>query len=202
MLREEPSCDKSFWQHLGALRRYLVNNPSAPAWRLWVSAFILIHLCILFLWNLPSSHMRSALIRGPVMKYMYATGVRQWWGMFTVGGSAINYHLEAEIFFQDGSKKVWILPRMDELSVLERTQQMMHGTWKAYILSHKEAWQETANYIARLHNDDPANPPQRVDLMKHWAPTLPPAPYRPVQFQKEFPNKTVVFSMTIDPQDL
>ena len=179
------------------------KNTLRGPWKAALNLFILWHLLVLTLWNLPPSPMRDKLIRGKIAQYMHLTGLRQWWAMFYSGGAQINWHLEAEITYKNSDTRRWVFPRMDELSIPDRFLKILHGTWKAYLPQHKEAWPDTSRYIARIHNDTSGNPPKKIVLVQWWGKIPQPMnTAQPIRWQKIHPVRKELYTYTVKKGDL
>ncbi len=171
-------------------------------WKSAANLFIVFHLVILGLWNLPETPTRNRLISRYIESYMYWTGLRQNWAMFAVGGATANYRAEADIVFKDGGKKTWIFPPEARWGALERTQKIMRATWGSYVVDHKEAWADTAHYVARQYAQK-QNPPTRVTLLMCTADISPPQKfYQPIVMPSVFPHRQTLFEYTVSAEDL
>lgn len=137
-------------------------------------AFIFVHLYIMAFWGLPASRFRNYMVR-PVVDYVMSLGLWQSWDMFAPDPLSINYSLHAQVFFKDGSLKVWEFPRMEKLGLWDRYQKERYRKWRERVRQdiYSSIWDDTARYIARLHNN-PTNPPTRVILVREWESIAPP----------------------------
>ena len=139
-----------------------------------LTAFILVHVYIMVTWGLPGSRFRSNAIR-PVDDYVIYSGLWHSWDMFSPEPLSVNFHVEAEVTFADGSKKVWEFPSMEKLGIWEKFQKERYRKWRERVRqdAYNMIWPYTARYIARLHNN-PTNPPVQVALIRHWENIRPP----------------------------
>ena len=166
-----------------------------------INGFIIAHLLMLGLWNLPDTPWRTTLASHAVESYLYWTGLRQYWGMFAAGGSTVRYRVEADVTLQDGSRVTWKFPPDDGWGPWERTRRIMHVSWGAYVVDHREAWPDTARYVARLHAH-PGNPPIKVALIMCTAEIPPPsAAYEPITPPAGYPQRTTLFEYDVQPGD-
>src|SRR5262249_15294639 len=85
---------------------------------------------------------------------------------------------------QDGSHRIWAMPKMDDLGYVERYFKERYRKYSTEYLrmdSYAALWPDAARYIARLHRGSPS-PPAVVRLIRSWSEINPPAPdgsYKP-----------------------
>jgi hypothetical protein len=155
--------------------------------RAGINAFIALHLYIMVFWGMPGSHFRNTFAR-PVENYVIKLGLWHSWDMFSPDPLAVNFNVEAHIYFQEGTIRIWEFPRMDKLGMWERYQKERFRKWRERVRQdiYGSVWDDTARYVARLHNN-PGNPPKRVVLVRHWGPIPPPLPgdYQPIPGEYE-----------------
>lgn len=182
-----------------AQRRAMSPRPAT----LILNFFIVLHLVAIGLWSLPPWPLRDALVE-PFKPYMLCSGLWQGWDMFSPKPLSINFHLDAEIAFADGSQKTWTFPRMERLGFAVRYQKERYRKWIELVRQDAFAfvWPDTARYIARLHAD-PANPPETVVLTRHWAEIPPPtrASFQPILPQFDHDNAYTFFTYQVSPED-
>jgi hypothetical protein len=171
-----------------------------------LNIFLVFHLAALFFWGMPDNPFRNRMIR-PVEKYMLFTGLWHIWGMFAPTPLRFHFDVQAIVKFRDGKEKTWVAPRMEEFSVWERAPKERYRKWRERIRSEEFAmvWPDTARYIARQLNTDPANPPVEVQLKRYWVEI--PRPNRRQDYQpmpKRFdPTNFFVYAVfPIEPKDL
>jgi hypothetical protein len=154
----------------------------ARLWRWCISLFILVHVYIIFFWGLPASRFRNYMVQ-PVEDYVMKMGHWQSWDMFAPDPLSVNYKLHAQVFFQDGSLKIWHFPQMEKLGLLERYGKERYRKWTERVRQdiYSSIWDDTARYIARLHNN-PTNRPTRVILIREWE-SIPPPRFKPGTFE-------------------
>ena len=143
-------------------------------WRGVISIFILVHIYIMAAWGLPGSSFRTGLVQ-PVQDYVIQTGLWHSWDMFSPDPLSVNFRVEAEITYADGSKGIWEFPRMEEFGMWQRFQKERYRKWRERVRQDAfgTVWTDTTRYIARLHNN-PTNPPKRIALIRRWEPITPP----------------------------
>jgi hypothetical protein len=163
-------------------------------------------------WGLPTSQLRSKL-SAPLEPYVIQSGLWHSWDMFSPDPLSINFRLEAEILFKDGTTNHWEFPRMEKLGYWQRFQKERYRKWRDRVRQDNYAavWQDTCRYIARVHNLNPENPPTRVTLIRRWQPiprpTLVPGTTRTIDFQPipdDYPLTVSYRFITyaVSPQDL
>ncbi len=185
-----------------------LSNPIRHAgqhlWKLLISVFVLSHIVMIGLWNLPSFPLRDKLVNRYTTGYLTFTRLDRTWTPYAPDVTTGNYHIEAEITFRDGSQRVWPFPRVEKLSQIGRMIKAHYGCWIDKIFENSFAWPDTARYIARLHATDPANPPQKVVFVQYWGTIPPPVPgsYQPIPKEYEQPYPNPFFTYDVVPEDL
>jgi hypothetical protein len=157
-------------------------EPRRKRWGRWcITAFILVHLYIMVFWGLPGSKFRNYMV-DPVQDYVLKCGLWHSWDMFSPDPLSMNFSLHAQVFFQDGSLKIWEFPRMEKLGYFERYQKERYRKWRERVRQdvYSSLWDDTARYIARLHNN-PTNPPVKIVLVRQWE-SIPPLQFKPGTF--------------------
>ena len=136
-----------------------------------LSAVLAFHLVAITCWCLPLNSLLPGRIKEAVRPYMLWTGLFQAWDMFAPEPPRLNFYLEAEITYRDGQKRVWKFPRMQDLGLMERYSKERYRKFANEHLRVDESallWPDAARYVARLNND-PANPPVLVQLVRYWS---------------------------------
>ena len=151
-------------------------------WRWCITIFVLVHLYIMAFWGMPASRFRGYMVQ-PVYDYTIKSGLWHGWDMFSPDPMSINFRLHAQVFFKDGSLEIWEFPRMEKLSLWERYQKERYRKWRERVRQdiYQSVWDDTARYIARLHNN-PTNPPVRIVLVRQWE-SIPPLQFKPGTFE-------------------
>ncbi len=146
--------------------------------RLLISGFILFHIVATLLWILPESALRTRLFALP-QQYISRVGLWQSWGMFAPEPSNLNLYLTATVSYADGSQRSWEWPRPEQLDLFSRYQQERYRKFTEYgrLDAYRYLWPSMAQFAAQqLPASDPANPPVRVQLWRHWWFVPPPPP--------------------------
>ena len=170
--------------------------------------FILIHLTAIGFWSLPPFLLRNK-INNFFQPYMIFSGLWQGWDMFSPNPQRINFHLNAEITYQDGTKKDWLFPEMQSLGYFRRYQKERYRKWRERVRQddYSKIWPDTARWIARQNYDPkniPPNPPKTIVLSRHWSDIPPPtqALYQPLPKAYEHTNHYNFFTYQVLPEDL
>lgn len=138
--------------------------------RLLISVFIVFHITATLLWVLPESALRQQLFALP-QKYISHVGLWQSWGMFAPEPSNLNLYLSAVVTYRDGSQRSWEWPRPEKLDLFSRYREERYRKFTEYgrMDAFSYVWPSMARFAAeQLNNHDPANPPVRVQLWRHW----------------------------------
>ena len=169
----------------------------------FLTSALIWHLCVVSMWNAPPTPLTAQVVHSPLVSfYMTVFGFTQNWGMFGATRT-FSSHIEAEITFQDGSKKIWQFPGMDGLCFIQKCLEILRRGWKGYLIAYPAAWPDAARYIAR-QNSSPGHLPQRVELVQRWAAIPPPteAFHQPLPASFSHSQRTSFFVYRVDPEDL
>lgn len=147
-----------------------------------ITSFILVHLYIMIFWGLPSSGFRGYMV-APIQDYVIKSGLWHSWDMFSPDPLSVIYNLHAQVHYQNGSMDVWEFPRMEKMSYTRRHQKERFRKWRERVRQDAFAvtWEDTARYIARLHNN-PTNPPKQIVLVREWD-SIPPIQFKRGTFE-------------------
>ena len=138
--------------------------------RFLISGFIVFHILATLLWVLPDNALRQQLLALP-QKYISNVGLWQSWGMFAPEPSDLNLYLTAVITYRDGSQREWEWPRPEKLDLFTRYRKERYRKFTEYgrMDSYSYIWPSMAQFAAQqAPSRDPANPPVRVQLWRHW----------------------------------
>jgi hypothetical protein len=142
-----------------------------------LQAFIVFHIVAVVCWCVPVQSGPDVRVRGWVEPYIIWTGLFQTWDMFSPAPKEINAYLEAEIIYRNGSSELWTFPRMEQLSLTERTFKERYRKYEES-LEHDAnfpLWPDAARHIARDHSIG-GKQAARVVLLVRWTEILPPGP--------------------------
>ena len=116
----------------------------------------------------------------PIRDYVLYAGLWHKWSMFAPSPYSLNYDLRANVEFKDGSKKEWVWPRMEELSMWKRLSKERFRKWRELMFTdnYSHIWRYNARFVARQYYNDPLNPPVKVTLTRCWNSIPPPVPGR------------------------
>jgi hypothetical protein len=132
-----------------------------------LNVVILFHLFAIVCWAVPVSTQPLPAIRDLVRPYMIWTSLDQSWDMFAPNPRDRNTYIKAAVFTQRHHMKVWIFPRMEELSLYHRFREDRYRTFEELIALQKNApiLPYIALHIARSFNS-PGDPPDKVMLIE------------------------------------
>lgn len=179
------------------------RNPIAPlaspAKRALLSLFLLFHLFVILVWSFPIPLRPLRRINRVIAPYMAWSGLSQGWALFAPDPTYVNMWLDAEITYRDGQKKIWKFPMPQDFGYyrryfLERMRKFSSDNLSSD--SNSFLWPDAARHIAWINND-PANPPVKVALVRHWSFIPPPKSSQPVTW-----SQYTFFNYTVAPKDL
>jgi hypothetical protein len=169
-----------------------------------LSAFIAVHLCLAVCWLLPYWPVQQALAEA-WKGYVLFVGLDQDFAMFAPDVRVFNLHIEAVVTYKDGSNRLYVYPRMERLSILNR---MIKERYRKFGYDNivrpifSPLWPDFARFIARQSNVAPGeNPPTRVTVLWYQS-TIPPPQAglgKPVPFQSQ---AHTLISLPIAKEDL
>ncbi len=154
--------------------------------------FALFHVVAICAWSLPYYAPTKKRATAFLKPYMNLSGLWQDWDMFSPEPLSVNSHLEAEIFYRDGTMRRWEFPRMEHYGIWERYGKERYRKWahdRVRLDSYSIIWPDTALFIARLNDRDPSNPPVNVKLHRFWENIPSPVPARSIASVRETYDK-------------
>ncbi len=139
-----------------------------------INIFIVFHIVAIACWCLPIDSPLLPLCRNAVRPYFLWSGLFQSWDMFAPVPKLANTYIEAVVVYQDGSRKIWTLPRMEQLGLRNR---YFKERYRKYADNLPRAGNEpllanAARHIARL-NSGPGKPVSTVILIQKWSLIVP-----------------------------
>ncbi len=157
--------------------------------RLALSAFLLVHLAAILVWNLPESALKQR-IGSWAGSYLLPTGQWQHWGMFAPEPLRETLALEAQARDSQGIIHIYKFPRMADRPVAAAFSGYRHSKFSHNLLAETAvAYREfAARHAARSWNLPAASFPLDLDLYHNmWRPAeigQPPAdPSRPPEIR-------------------
>jgi hypothetical protein len=96
--------------------------------RLVISAFLIVHLSAVVLFNLPQSALRRSVIT-PVMCYLFPLGLDQSWGMFAPNPVLHSMTLEAATIDRNGIHRSFAFPKMTDFSIWGAMPRVRHSKY-------------------------------------------------------------------------
>src|SRR5579885_1922238 len=185
--RSAPAVRHSFLE-----RRYLGSVK-----RIAISAFLLFHIVAIVCWCVPLDSPLIAAFRGAIRPYFQWAGLFQGWDMFAPTPKSANSYIDAAILYRDGHTKTWQFPRMEQRSLAERYRKERYRKFTENLQKDANAplLPDTARHIARLNNDG-ANPPEFVILVRHWSDIV------PASHGAELWRTQILYSYSVQPKDL
>ncbi|MCU0316355.1 MAG: hypothetical protein MUC92_07165 [Fimbriimonadaceae bacterium] len=173
-----------------------------------VQAFVIFHLLMVFIFSIPTRtdeqkvaiaqgtapiHIASLyhlerLVRDPKLPtglYMLSTGLWQSWDMFAPDPSKVDIWRDSIVTFQDGTETIHPYPRMKTLPIAEKYlfERFRKYNERLNNDSYGWKWRHTSYRVAYEAWKDPANPPTRVQLRRHWLPIQPPPNLTPMEYK-------------------
>lgn len=182
--------------------------PGKRCVKILISAFIFVHLSLIFLWDIPPSSIQKILLEQTrlgrkAVIYMRWAGLGHSWKMFAPNVPQLSSRFESEITFRDGTKKIWVHSPAEDRR-FSRKFFTLRNSWQNFFYGYPAAWPEVARYIARLHAN-PGNPPRTVSISHLIAVIPPPGPGKtvpPVPDKYEHPYRKRLITYTVSAKDL
>jgi len=118
--------------------------------RLAISAFLLVHLAALALWNMPGCALRQRAFRA-VAHYVYPLGLWQNWAMFAPDPVRHTVTLQAIAVDRNGIMYDYAFPKMADYSLWGRALRVRHSKFASYFASEEFAnhRQVAARHVVR-----------------------------------------------------
>ncbi len=143
--------------------------------RLAISAFLVVHLSAIILWNLPRSVIRARTI-DLTCRYIYPLGLWQNWAMFAPDPVRHTVMLEAVAVDKNGIMYNFAFPKMTDYSILGRAPRVRHSKFASYFASDEFAVnrQLAARHVVRQLDIPRESFPVEVELQYQVRETPPP----------------------------
>ena len=168
--------------------------------RVAINLFLGFHILFIACWCLPLYAPMFTLCRNLVRPYFLWSGLFQSWDTFAPTPWSANSYVEAIVIYQDGSRKIWPFPRMEQLTLHDRYFKERYRKFEENLQNDKNdaLWPDVARYIARA-NGTAANPAKTVILVQELSVLTPGAQgsYRPEPWDQH-----VLYGYGVKPKDL
>ena len=152
--------------------------------RMAISAFLMLHLAALAVWNIPNCVLRQRFM--PTARlYIYPLALWQNWSMFAPDPMRHTITLEASAIDSKGMVYTYAFPKMADFGFWESMPKVRHGKFIAYMSGEEfaENRQVAANHALRQLKVPPENYPVELELQYQVKETPPPGqvpdPLRP-----------------------
>ena len=149
-------------------------------WHIIMSIPIAVYFFCTLVFLSPKTEWRDRLV-DRITPFWNYWRLDQNWALFSPVIRDINYHSSAIITFQDGTKTIWDLPRMNKLYMETEYRDEKWRKWSGDSVpwpSYKEYWPDLARYIGRKFYN-PTNKPVAIVLGLYWVNIPPPAVNQP-----------------------
>jgi hypothetical protein len=167
--------DESPKNEAAPLQQEITKSTSArlsSAWQIFLSWLVAVYFLLVIVQLSPTVEWRTRLMK-PLAHFWNYWQLAQDWNMFAPNVPKGNLHPTAIITFEDGTKAIWELPRMNKLSLSSRFRDEKWRKWSMEALpSNKEFWPDVARYIGRRFYTN-ENKPVSVSL-NTWSADIPP----------------------------
>ena len=119
----------------------------------------------------------TAYAINPVALYVESSGLWQYWDMFAPNPSSLDYWIDAKVVLKSGKEVVYDYPRMKKMGLVEKYLKERYRKYTERLNDPAYAWKwpHTAYWMAAQAWTDPADPPLRVTLRRHWIDIQPPS---------------------------
>lgn len=179
-----------------AVARWQERVEGAPVGRGVISAFVVVTIASLVVWNLPESQLQRDL--APTARaYVNTVGLDQNWGIFAPDPRREVLALEARLTYLGGRTETWHPPTSGNFVGAYREYRWRKWVEHARLDARSELWEPLARYVARHHRHGDGL--IAVTLVRRWYEVPPPGPGagdRPAEQEFAF------YSLTITPEML
>ena len=164
-----------------------------------ISIFILFNIIAIFSWAIPLNVAPLPQIKEIVRPYLLWTGLFQSWDFFAPNPRPVNSYVQAAVVTQAHHMRTFEFPRMDQLSYGKRYREERYRKFAEVLCDPRYGalWSDVARHVARME-DNPADPPQTVILMKFQAPIL----YGMTSAQEPVPKPEFFYEYFVGNEDL
>jgi hypothetical protein len=132
--------------------------------RLLISAFVVVTVGAMVVWNLPGSKLRAEGMR-LAAPYVRAVGLDQNWSVFAPNPYRETFELYARVSYADGTTRTWPVPEGSD--AIGTYWDFRWGKWAEWVIagSHPDLCRGTATYVANREADEGRDPVQ-IDLVR------------------------------------
>ena len=136
-----------------------------PIGQLVASVLIVLLLLAQVGTHLPGDSALDAKVGDASNTMIRALASEQSWGVFAPNPRGTSLKLEARVYFEDGSRKIWTVPEGSR--VLANLRYYRWRKWLERVRDdgYESLWRPTAEWIASLYDDEPS-PVARVELVR------------------------------------
>ena len=169
-----------------------------------VVAFVAFHLAALVLFAIPVEVQPVPALRDLVAPYMRCIGMTDTWNMFAPNPKSGEQFLRAIVITRSGQYKLYSFPRMEELPLATRYRQERYRKFAESVICREcsPLWPDIGRAVARREMD-PADPPDRVLLVKFESPIdAPGGAGKGALGEDAAAQPTVLAQYSVQPEDL
>jgi hypothetical protein len=139
-----------------------------------INLFIGFHIVAVACWCSPVDSPVILLCRNLVRPYFLWAGLFQSWDMFSPMPKMANAYIEATLIYTSGTRKTWIFPRVEQMSLTEKLFKERYRKFADSLQRDEldDLLPDAARHIARLNNV-PGNPVKTVILIQRLSFNVP-----------------------------
>src|SRR6516164_7758405 len=119
-----------------------------------IACLVALYFFYAVVWLCPACEFKRRLL-APVNHLFFYWRLDRSWALFSPTIRTINYHTGVTVTFEDGTKVIWELPRMDRLNMWER---LRWDKWRKldvdslpWDIFYKDFWPDFARYVGRKY---------------------------------------------------
>ncbi len=163
--------------------------------RVLISAFIVVHLAALTVYNMPTCVIRDRAL-GFAVNYMFPLGLWQNWSMFAPNPMQNTLTLEALAIDKNGMMHNFVFPKMSDFSIWQGVPRVRHSKFTSYFANDEFAVlrEVGARHVIRELKIPPEAFPVEVELRFVVRDTPPPGTVPdPMALTRTVPIKEYLF---------
>jgi len=180
------------------LNALLSNKHTQPL----IACLVALYFFYAVVWLGPACELKGRLL-DPIRPLICYWRLDRSWALFSPTIRNVNYHTCVTITFEDGTKVIWQLPRMDRLNMSDRLRwdkwrklDVDSLPWDKY---YKGLWPDFARYIGRKFYN-PSDKPVSLELNLFFTDVAPP-PKQPIESFPWHNKHSTVFIYRYAPED-